>query len=278
MPRVSDLFDEPDPPPQSLEYADWAVVRVYDNAARAKTARTLLGVYCGLLAVGFVFALAWLPFNPFVGGQTVATPATLRSLGAVQLALFILNAVVAFAALVLFVVSVIFYLMWQHRAVANARAVGRATRHSPGWGVGWWFVPAANLFVPRRVLRDLWRASGAAERRDAPGGRPGTVYGLWLAFNGLQIAAITCNVTAAVAMMGQQLAQIRQAVAAAAAAGPAATRPVFTPLSPAALGYGGVVTAGVILGFAAGLLGIGFWFALRRYVATVQESQAGGGE
>ena len=31
---------------------------------------------------------------------------------------------------------------------------------SPGLGIGWFFIPLANLFMPYMTVRDVWRASG----------------------------------------------------------------------------------------------------------------------
>jgi hypothetical protein len=34
-------------------------------------------------------------------------------------------------------------------------------RFSPGWAVGWWFIPFANLVMPYLTVRELWKASDA---------------------------------------------------------------------------------------------------------------------
>lgn len=46
------------------------------------------------------------------------------------------------------------FLVWQSRAAVVGRAAGYPARHSPGWGVGSWFVPVANLWVPFQSLED----------------------------------------------------------------------------------------------------------------------------
>ena len=33
-------------------------------------------------------------------------------------------------------------------------------RYSPGWAVGWWFIPVAWWVMPFRTMRELWLASG----------------------------------------------------------------------------------------------------------------------
>lgn len=48
------------------------------------------------------------------------------------------------------------FLLWEYRAVKNARIVTGDSRNGPGLSVAWWFIPIANLFMPWLVLRDLW--------------------------------------------------------------------------------------------------------------------------
>lgn len=64
---------------------------------------------------------------------------------------------------VLLVGAAIAWCVWQHRAHANLRAFGRADlRFTPGWAVGWWFVPVAWLWKPYQAARELWKASDPA--------------------------------------------------------------------------------------------------------------------
>ncbi len=70
-----------------------------------------------------------------------------------------------------------FFCIWTHRVAANVRALGASgLRHSPGWAVGWFFIPVANLFMPFSVFREIDRASQPtgyvdteAWKRNAPG-------------------------------------------------------------------------------------------------------------
>lgn len=59
--------------------------------------------------------------------------------------------------------SVVAFLGWLHLAVKAANAKGVDIGLSPGWAVGWWFVPLANLFKPFQVVRDLLVALGGEE-------------------------------------------------------------------------------------------------------------------
>ena len=67
---------------------------------------------------------------------------------------------VAVSVTIAFVATVIAWCMWQHRAHKNLHAAGRrGLRFTPGWGVGWWFVPFANLGKPFQAVRELHKGS-----------------------------------------------------------------------------------------------------------------------
>jgi hypothetical protein len=52
------------------------------------------------------------------------------------------------------VAAVVIGCIWQHRAASAARAFGLPTTHSPAWGVGSWFVPIVNFWMPYQAIRD----------------------------------------------------------------------------------------------------------------------------
>jgi Domain of unknown function (DUF4328) len=66
----------------------------------------------------------------------------------------------------------IVFVVWFHRAYKNVKALGApGLRLGTGWAVGGWFMPIANLWFPKQIANDAWRAS-------APG-RPGNAWGGW---------------------------------------------------------------------------------------------------
>jgi len=50
--------------------------------------------------------------------------------------------------------AVVVCCVWQYRAASAARALGLPARHTPGWGVAFWFIPIVNLWMPYQALRD----------------------------------------------------------------------------------------------------------------------------
>ena len=68
-----------------------------------------------------------------------------------------------------FVVSIVLVAMWIHRAHANLREAGvDGLEFTPGWAVGWFFVPIAQLFKPFQAMRELW---AAMRHKPTPGSR-----------------------------------------------------------------------------------------------------------
>lgn len=62
--------------------------------------------------------------------------------------------------LALYVITGITFLIWIARANRNARALGaQGMRFTPGWSVGWFFVPIASLWKPFQVMREIWQTS-----------------------------------------------------------------------------------------------------------------------
>lgn len=74
---------------------------------------------------------------------------------------------------------------WIYRSSANAHAVGQEVSIKPGWAVGWYFVPFANLVMPYQAMRETWdsshEAAGLEEERDTA--LLPTWWGLWLVTN-----------------------------------------------------------------------------------------------
>jgi hypothetical protein len=58
-----------------------------------------------------------------------------------------------------FLVSGWLTLKWIYRVNANAQALASGMAIGPGWNVGWFFIPFANLIMPYRGLKQTWQVS-----------------------------------------------------------------------------------------------------------------------
>jgi Domain of unknown function (DUF4328) len=86
------------------------------------------------------------------------------------------------------VLATIAFLVWVYHANRNARALGaEGMEFSPGWSVGWFFVPLAGLVMPFRVVREIWKASTPEAGKDWKQQPVSALVGVWWAVSLVQI-------------------------------------------------------------------------------------------
>lgn len=99
---------------------------------------------------------------------------------------------VLLASSLLTIITVIIFAMWIYRAAANVIAANiNGFDFTPGWAVGWYFVPFANLVQPFLAMRQIWNASHFGGS-DLDRGDP--ILTLWWT------AWLTSNITANISM------------------------------------------------------------------------------
>lgn len=111
-------------------------------------------------AIASLAACAILDF--FSGTQGLALLASpdmtldLEEGGSVSLWL-ILYGLMAVLKLPAIIIAIIAFLCWLYRAHSNLTYLKPThLEFTPGWAVGWWFVPFLNLFKPFQVVREVW--------------------------------------------------------------------------------------------------------------------------
>lgn len=63
-------------------------------------------------------------------------------------------------SLLLFIVQAISILMWIYRANSNVRQLGVMNMEfSPGWSIGYYFIPLLNFWVPYQAMKEIYRCS-----------------------------------------------------------------------------------------------------------------------
>jgi len=77
--------------------------------------------------------------------------------------------------------TVVVFAIWIYRAGYNVRQLGATgMQFSPGWAVGWYFIPILNLWKPYLAMKEIWKASAAPARwLEYPGG---PILPLWWGF------------------------------------------------------------------------------------------------
>ncbi len=122
---------------------------------RAKAAR--IALILSMIAVVPVAIFYAFFFYLQLGSITPGLPASYAYLtGPLSLLLLLLYFIMACTTVPI--------LMWVYRAHANLRESGmEELRHSPGWAVGSYFIPIANLFVPFSAMRALHNRSNGED-------------------------------------------------------------------------------------------------------------------
>ncbi|RYD66870.1 MAG: DUF4328 domain-containing protein [Verrucomicrobiaceae bacterium] len=70
------------------------------------------------------------------------------------------QSILAISWTVLFFVTSIPFLRWIHRANLNLRGFGAwDLKFTPGWAVGYFFIPFINLVRPYQAMKEIWQAS-----------------------------------------------------------------------------------------------------------------------
>jgi len=139
-----------------------------DPSARTRLAIISVWAYLAAELIAAGSSLYLFRTEPFVD------PAQLILIGGVQI-----------LAGVAMIASIVVVAFWIYRVSANAHALSDEMTISPGWAVGWYFVPIANLFKPFQGMKEAWMAS---HFRGNWHGEPtpallGWWWGLWIVTN-----------------------------------------------------------------------------------------------
>lgn len=107
--------------------------------------------------------------------------------------------VVGILQVLVYIVSGFLILRWIHRANWNARALGaHGMRFTPGWSIGWYFIPVFNLWKPYQAMKEIWKASHAPsdwQQHSVPS-LLGNWWGLWLLTSMLSNASMRMSLRA----------------------------------------------------------------------------------
>lgn len=155
------------------------------------TQRARIAVFA-MYAIMAIFALTMVGEMLELAGVIDLVMAPDDSLATVYTGILLIN-------FVIYVGSVIAVGMWIYRAHANLHQAGiPGLEFSPGWAVGWYFIPIAFLFKPFQAMRELWNASHQTSSGfSAPA--PGNLsmwWGFWI------ISNILANISTRMSLLG----------------------------------------------------------------------------
>ena len=92
--------------------------------------------------------------------------------------------VVAISQVAVYAFAAFFFIRWLHRAYSNITPLGaQYPRYSRGTAIWSWFVPILNVWRPKQVINDVWRASDPGAPVDQGDTwrekEPPVLYGVW---------------------------------------------------------------------------------------------------
>lgn len=128
----------------------WRPIEPLSGATR------ILLVLCGVVAAGSLIAdVARFVFI----GDLLGDPTSADLRGQLQFA-DDWQALVGLLVVAVSLPTIVLFLIWVYRVAENVPVLGSPRWPlRPVWAVAWWFVPVANLILPKRVLDDIWRRS-----------------------------------------------------------------------------------------------------------------------
>jgi hypothetical protein len=179
LPEPPSLPPPGSPPPPPGPGTGWAPAPAVDQSYRSiaglTTALTWVvavtiaaalgcaGAYINHRVVGDrVYTEVFVPRNDITSARDVVNGMT-SLYGALAVAIFVL------------------IIIWLFRAVKNtALWNGDRGRWAPGWAIGGWFIPLANIVIPFLVFSSTWRRSDGNPAERAP--LPFIVWAWWILF------------------------------------------------------------------------------------------------
>src|SRR4030095_8115621 len=130
-------------------------------SAHGKTIAVLvttgIAICCNLLLlISFAMQLSMIMAAQQGAGLDMATAQANDTRQQIVSSLVLLTALASFVSL----------LVWIYAAHANLPALNAGPlEFSPGWAVGWFFIPIANLVKPYQAVVEIWKGSDPAPLR-----------------------------------------------------------------------------------------------------------------
>lgn len=107
--------------------------------------------------------------------------------------------------ILVFVVSGIWILRWIYVACSNARDLAAGPmKFSPGWSVGWYFIPFLSLWKPYQAMKEIWRVS--ANPRNPDIGADPSLLALWWLF--YIVASLSGNASFRMSLRAEEVGQL----------------------------------------------------------------------
>jgi len=70
------------------------------------------------------------------------------------------SGIVGILQIIMFFIVGVAFLQWIYYTNKNLHILSRQDmKFTPGWSIGWYFIPIANLFIPYQSMKEIWLVS-----------------------------------------------------------------------------------------------------------------------
>lgn len=128
-----------------------------DLSTRTRLIRILLYLGAAMSGIAVFIDFIWMGYMK-TGAQQALVPVSgwASEAEAIRLTRQTLRS----AEMAVLIPSAVFILMWIYQANRNARKLGAERMNfSPGWSIGWYFIPIAMFWKPHEAMVEIWKAS-----------------------------------------------------------------------------------------------------------------------
>lgn len=73
-----------------------------------------------------------------------------------HLYLLFFSAITQLLSILVLLVTIVFFCIWIYAAMKNVHVLHQDVKYTPGWAVGWYFIPLANVIMPYYVMKEMW--------------------------------------------------------------------------------------------------------------------------
>ena len=143
-----------------------------DPSSLTKFLKTMLWVFLGVNILSLIsdfMQMTLLSAGSFSQAEAESNDVQQRIIGLVYLATFIVTGIA--------------FLKWIYRANSNCHGFGaKGMKFSPGWSIGYYFIPILNLYRPYQAMKEIWKVSKNPGNWQEEIGSPllGWWFALWL--------------------------------------------------------------------------------------------------
>jgi hypothetical protein len=78
-------------------------------------------------------------------------------------------------------IALILFFLWLYRISRNSWSFGIEDLYTPGWSIGWFFIPFAGLVLPYNVVHVLWQANSVSAGKQWQQAKTSPLLGFWWA-------------------------------------------------------------------------------------------------